>query len=135
MDLGPLLRVPLGLRDGGTPLWLGLKEEGDGGNGPHGLLAGTTGSGKSTALQSIVFSLCAQYSPELVQVMLIYTKDRSSFDDFTVLPAHRDRSGRGRFQVHPAGSDLPALPGSICRRCHSHGWRGGAAERSRSGYR
>lgn len=84
VDLDPLLRVPLGVSPGGAPVWLDLKDEADGGDGPHGMLVGCTGSGKTTALQSILFSLLAQHSPELLQVMLIAPRgnDFGAFADY-----------------------------------------------------
>ena len=54
VDLEPLLKVPIGLQPSGAPLIVDLKDEADGGNGPHGLMIGMTGSGKSTALATLV---------------------------------------------------------------------------------
>ena len=44
-------RIPIGLQAGGSPVWLDLNDHHAGGNGPNGVLVGTDGSGKSTALQ------------------------------------------------------------------------------------
>ncbi len=41
------------------------------GNGPHGLIGGMTGSGKSELLITILLSLCMQYSPEDLQIAMI----------------------------------------------------------------
>ncbi len=49
-----LLKATLGIRRGGQPLILDLSHTG---HGPHGLVAGTTGSGKSEMLQTLVVSL------------------------------------------------------------------------------
>ncbi|MGD9622288.1 MAG: FtsK/SpoIIIE domain-containing protein [Mycolicibacterium sp.] len=86
VDLGPLLRVPLGLRAGGEPVWLDIKEQGAGGDGPHGLLVGAEGSGKSTTLQAILFALCAQHSPDLLQLVLVDGHESSCFADFDTYP-------------------------------------------------
>lgn len=42
-DRRPVLTVPLGLRSDGTPLWLDLSEEAEGGSGPRGVFIGITG--------------------------------------------------------------------------------------------
>lgn len=69
-DTSLLLRVPVGLRDDGTVLWLDLKDESDGGNGPHHLVIGMTGSGKTTLLRALVFGLLTLHSNHVVQVIL-----------------------------------------------------------------
>ncbi|MBS4730603.1 type VII secretion protein EccCa [Mycobacterium sp. SM1] len=86
VDLEPLLRVPLGLQPSGAPLWLDLKDESDGGNGPHGLMIGMTGSGKSTALRAMAFGLFARHSPDVVQAILVDFKDGAGFDAFAEYP-------------------------------------------------
>lgn len=67
----PMLRVPLGLQAGGEPVWLSLRDEAGGGNSPLGLVVGCTGSGKSVTLRTIIFGLCAQHSPEVVQLVMV----------------------------------------------------------------
>ena len=54
--------------DGGRPLILDLHEKG---NGPHGLVAGTTGSGKTEFLLTMILSLALRYSPESLQFIII----------------------------------------------------------------
>ncbi|MBQ2509980.1 MAG: hypothetical protein II529_04055, partial [Erysipelotrichaceae bacterium] len=39
--------------------------------GPHGLIAGSTGSGKSELIISMLLSLCIRYSPEYLNIVLI----------------------------------------------------------------
>ena len=41
------------------------------GQGPHGLIGGTTGSGKSELIVSLLLSLCIRYSPEYLNIVLI----------------------------------------------------------------
>lgn len=94
------LRVPVGLQVDGSPVWLDLADSFSGGNGPHGLMVGTTGSGKSTVLQSVLFALCVQNSPEVLQLRLISAKDESTFGDFTDY-AH--------VSVIPDGSDYTSV--------------------------
>lgn len=78
--------IPIGLQAGGSPVRLDLNDYLAGGNGPNGLVVGTAGSGKSTLLQSMLFALCAQHSPEQLQLMRIGSTERSVFDDFAEYP-------------------------------------------------
>ncbi len=55
-------------------------------DGPHGLVAGTTGSGKSELLQTIVASLAATNTPEGMNFVLIDYKGGAAFRDFAPLP-------------------------------------------------
>lgn len=80
------LRVPIGLKPDGAPLWIDLKDAADGGNGPHGLMIGMTGSGKSTLLKTLVFGLLVRHSPDTVQVVLADFKDEAGFDAFAGYP-------------------------------------------------
>lgn len=43
-------------------------------HGPHGLVAGTTGSGKSETLQSYILSLAINYSPDDVGFLSLIIK-------------------------------------------------------------
>ncbi|GGA38809.1 type VII secretion protein EssC [Paenibacillus physcomitrellae] len=66
------LPVPLGVRTGGETFLLNLHDRIDlGGQGPHGLIAGTTGSGKSALLQSLVLSAAVNYHPHDAAFLLI----------------------------------------------------------------
>ena len=56
------LRVPIGVTATGEPLVFDLKDEAEGGMGPHGLMIGMTGSGKSQTLMSILLSLLTTHS-------------------------------------------------------------------------
>jgi DNA segregation ATPase FtsK/SpoIIIE, S-DNA-T family len=51
------LRVPIGVDSEGSPVELDIKESALGGMGPHGLLIGATGSGKSELLRTLVLGL------------------------------------------------------------------------------
>lgn len=55
-------------------------------DGPHGLIAGTTGSGKSEFLQTIVASLAVVNSPEEMNFVLIDYKGGAAFKDCEFLP-------------------------------------------------
>lgn len=60
-DTSKTLAVPLGLRGKDDIVELNLHERA---HGPHGLVAGTTGSGKSEIVQSFLLSLAVNFPPE-----------------------------------------------------------------------
>lgn len=55
-------------------------------DGPHGLVAGTTGSGKSELLQTIVASLAVANRPDAMTFVLVDYKGGSAFKDCVQLP-------------------------------------------------
>lgn len=55
-------------------------------DGPHGVLAGTTGAGKSELLRTLVASLAATVSPDHLNFILIDYKGGSAFDVCADLP-------------------------------------------------
>ncbi len=81
-----LLRVPIGLDGAGQPVVLDLKEAAAGGLGPHGLIVGATGSGKSELLRSLVSGLAATHSPELLNFVFVDFKGGAAFADLSALP-------------------------------------------------
>jgi|GEM_PF-6541325 len=93
------LRVPIGMGPKGLR-FLDLHEEGD---GPHGLVAGTTGSGKSELLLTILLSLSLHYSPERVNFTLIDFKGGGLTGQLLGLPqlsghvTNMDGEGLSRF--------------------------------------
>lgn len=62
------LCVQLGINANEEPLCLDFHERA---HGPHGLIAGMTGSGKSECLLTLILSLCICYSPLQVSLLLI----------------------------------------------------------------
>ncbi|MGZ4625480.1 MAG: FtsK/SpoIIIE domain-containing protein, partial [Kineosporiaceae bacterium] len=66
-DPPDLLRVPVGIAVDGSPLELDLKESAEGGYGPHGLIVGAVGSGKSELLRTLVSGLAATHDPDDVE--------------------------------------------------------------------
>lgn len=54
-------------------------------NGPHGLIAGTTGSGKSELILTMLLSLMVNYSPEELQIAFIDFKGGGASHVFEVL--------------------------------------------------
>ena len=55
-------------------------------DGPHALLAGTTGAGKSELLRSLVLGLAARWSPEHLTFVLVDYKGGATFDVCLPLP-------------------------------------------------
>ena len=80
------LALPIGRKDDGTPLLLDLKEAAAGGMGPHGMLVGATGSGKSELLRSFTAAVAARHDPSLVNLLLIDFKGGAAFAELAALP-------------------------------------------------
>jgi len=72
-------RAPIGISLDGT-FSLDLRD------GPHGLVAGTTGSGKSELLQTLVASLSVANRPDGMNFVLVDYKGGSAFKDCVQLP-------------------------------------------------
>jgi S-DNA-T family DNA segregation ATPase FtsK/SpoIIIE len=83
---GGLLAAPVGLDAGGQPLVLDLKESALGGMGPHGLVVGATGSGKSELLRTFVTCLALTHPPDVVSFVLIDFKGGATFAGMEALP-------------------------------------------------
>ncbi|HEX3605435.1 MAG TPA: type VII secretion protein EccCa [Candidatus Dormibacteraeota bacterium] len=83
---GELLRLPVGLREDGTPLVLDLKELALGGMGPHGLVVGATGAGKSELLRTLVTGLAMTHPPDLLGLVLVDFKGGATFAELAELP-------------------------------------------------
>ena len=77
------LKALIGQKAGGQPCYLDLHEKY---HGPHGLVAGTTGSGKSEMLQTYILSLAINFSPEDVGFFLIDYKGGGMGNLFSGLP-------------------------------------------------
>src|SRR5262249_54958868 len=80
------LRTPLGIGEDGEPVVLDLKESADGGMGPHGLIVGATGSGKSELLRTLVAGLAMRHSPEELSFVLVDYKGGAAFAELARLP-------------------------------------------------
>jgi len=80
------LRVPIGVTGTGEPLIFDLKDEAEGGMGPHGLMIGMTGSGKSQTLMSILLSLLTTHSAERLIVIYADFKGEAGADSFRNFP-------------------------------------------------
>jgi S-DNA-T family DNA segregation ATPase FtsK/SpoIIIE len=80
------LRVPIGLGADGGAIELDLKESAQDGMGPHGLLIGATGSGKSELLRTLVLALAATHSSETLNFVLVDFKGGATFSSLDRLP-------------------------------------------------
>jgi S-DNA-T family DNA segregation ATPase FtsK/SpoIIIE len=80
------LRVPIGIGRDGQPVELDLKESAQDGMGPHGLLIGATGSGKSEVLRTLVLALAATHSSETLNFVLVDFKGGATFTSLDDLP-------------------------------------------------
>lgn len=77
------LAVPIGVRAVDDFVELNLHEKA---HGPHGLVAGTTGSGKSETIQTYILSLAVNFSPYEVGFLLIDYKGGGMANLFKKLP-------------------------------------------------
>lgn len=77
------IRGLVGQKAGGAPMYLDVHEKY---HGPHGLVAGTTGSGKSETLQTYILSLAVNYSPDDVAFFIIDYKGGGMANLFDGLP-------------------------------------------------
>lgn len=77
------MKALVGCKAGGTDCYLDIHEKF---HGPHGLIAGTTGSGKSETLQTYILSLAINFSPEDVSFFIIDFKGGGMANLFSGLP-------------------------------------------------
>ena len=94
-DIINTLKVPIGVHSSGEQFFLDLHEKA---HGPHGLIAGSTGSGKSEFIVTCLLSLAVNFHPDEVQFVLI------------------DYKGGGlamAFDNHEAKTRIPHVVGTI----------------------
>ncbi len=89
------LFAPIGIKDNGKVIGLDLHEKV---HGPHGLIAGSTGSGKSEFIITYILSMAINYSPKEVQFILIDYKGGGL---------------AGAFENRAKGIKIPHLVGTI----------------------
>ena len=77
------MRAAIGFKIGGQVIYLDIHEKY---HGPHGLIAGMTGSGKSEMLQTYILSMAVNYSPLEVNFFLIDYKGGGMAGLFSGLP-------------------------------------------------
>lgn len=77
------LKVPIGVKTDGSLFYFNIHEKAD---GPHGLVAGSTGSGKSEMAKSWIATMALQFPPSEVNFVLIDFKGESLLQPFLELP-------------------------------------------------
>ncbi len=77
------MAAPIGVKSKNQIVYLDLNEKH---HGPHGLVAGTTGSGKSELLQSYILSMSLLFHPYDVSFMIIDFKGGGMVNQFRDLP-------------------------------------------------
>ena len=97
------LQVPIGIGKSGELVNLDLHEKY---HGPHGLIAGTTGSGKSEFIITYILSLAVNYHPYEVQIILIDYKGGSLAGSFT----------SGKYQLPHIAGTITNLDGNELNR-------------------
>jgi DNA segregation ATPase FtsK/SpoIIIE, S-DNA-T family len=80
------LCVPIGLDERGGPVELDIRESAQGGMGPHGMLVGATGSGKSELLRTLVLAMAVRHSSEFLNFVLVDFKGGATFVGLDRLP-------------------------------------------------
>ena len=77
------LSVAVGLMPGNKVRELYFAANGD---GVHGMIAGTTGSGKSELLLTMIVGLALRYDPSVINMVLVDYKGGAAFEPFETLP-------------------------------------------------
>jgi S-DNA-T family DNA segregation ATPase FtsK/SpoIIIE len=80
------LRIPIGVGEHGEAVELDIKEAALEGMGPHGLVIGATGSGKSELLRTLVLGLAMTHSPSALNFILVDFKGGATFLGLQDLP-------------------------------------------------
>lgn len=79
------LRAPIGRLSATSDLIFDFNDH-DGAHGPHGLIGGMTGSGKSEVLKSILLAFAATHHPYDLNFALIDYKGGAAFNELAMLP-------------------------------------------------
>ena len=82
-NLADWLFTAVGLLSGNEPRTLTFSAKAD---GVHGLIAGSTGSGKSELLMTMIIGMALNFNPDVLNFVLIDYKGGSAFEPFKKLP-------------------------------------------------
>ena len=105
------LTVAIGAGDDGAPVTIGFRRD-----GPHGMVAGTTGSGKSELLQTLLVALTLTHPPSELQLFLIDFKGGATFAPLATLPHVVGLVTDLESDTSMAGRAFTALEAEIARR-------------------
>jgi S-DNA-T family DNA segregation ATPase FtsK/SpoIIIE len=110
------LKIPLGLDPNGDRIYLDFKEAAQSGMGPHGLIIGATGSGKSELLRTIVSGLAITHSSEELNMVLVDFKGGATFATLDRLPHTSAVITNLEEELHLVDRMGDAINGEIIRR-------------------
>lgn len=82
-NYGKSLSVPIGVKKNGEPFYFDINRKKD---GPHGMVAGGTGSGKSDIVQSWILSMALHFKPTEVSFIIVDYKGDGLLAPFRKLP-------------------------------------------------
>ncbi|MCS7351620.1 FtsK/SpoIIIE domain-containing protein [Thermoflexus sp.] len=105
------LGVPVGYTDEGTPFVLDLHDRA---YGPHAMVIGTTGSGKSEAMRTLALALALHFPPERIQLLFIDFKGGGAFAPLEGLP--HSVGLLSNLDAREAARALETLEGELDRR-------------------
>ncbi|WP_414945013.1 type VII secretion protein EccCa [Amycolatopsis sp. cmx-11-32] len=110
------LRIKLGIKEDGTPIDIDLKESAQDGMGPHGLLIGATGSGKSELLRTLVLALAVTHPPNSLNFALVDFKGGATFTRLDNLPHTSAVITNLADELHLVDRMTDAINGELIRR-------------------
>ncbi|MEV5543864.1 type VII secretion protein EccCa [Saccharopolyspora shandongensis] len=110
------LRVKFGIRADGVPIEIDLKESAQDGMGPHGLLVGATGSGKSELLRTLVLALAVTHPPNSLNFALVDFKGGATFARLDALPHTSAVITNLAEELHLVDRMTDAINGELIRR-------------------
>jgi S-DNA-T family DNA segregation ATPase FtsK/SpoIIIE len=110
------LRAPLGKTPTGKLVWLDLKEAAEGGMGPHGMMTGQTGSGKSEHLKALVLALAMLHPPDQLQFLLGDFKGEAAFAGLERLPHVQGVVSNLKKSAHKLDRLEAVIRGEVMRR-------------------
>nr|WP_244615948.1 type VII secretion protein EccCa [Stackebrandtia albiflava] len=110
------LTIPVGLDPQGGRVLLDFKEAAQGGMGPHGLIIGATGSGKSELLRTIVSALAITHSSEELNFVLVDFKGGATFATLDRLPHTSAVITNLADELHLVDRMADAINGELIRR-------------------
>ena len=115
-DPRDFLKIQIGEEPSGVAVYFDIKETGLGGMGPHGILIGASGSGKSETLRTLVLLLLATHPSDLLNLLLIDYKGGVTFLGFEQAPHTSAVLTNMEAESHLVGRMDVAIRGEINRR-------------------